>query len=51
MRWIAERAATLGVKVAFESWNFAPKNNEWEATYEIVKAVVCARAPPEWQQL
>jgi hypothetical protein len=40
MKWIAEKAAILGIKVAFESWNFSPKNNEWEATYEVVKAVV-----------
>ncbi|OWZ79092.1 hypothetical protein C366_02600 [Cryptococcus neoformans Tu401-1] len=36
--WIADQAATRGVKVAYESWNFAPRNNQWEATWAIVQA-------------
>ncbi|RSH87061.1 hypothetical protein EHS25_003550 [Saitozyma podzolica] len=39
MRWLAQRGEHHGVKIAFESWNFAPRNNEWEATWEIVQAV------------
>lgn len=42
MRWLAQRGEHHGVKIAFESWNFAPRNNEWEATWEIVQAVVSA---------
>ncbi|WWC61262.1 uncharacterized protein I303_103843 [Kwoniella dejecticola CBS 10117] len=38
LRWIAERAAERGIKIAYESWNFAPKNNQWEATWDVVKA-------------
>lgn len=45
--WIADQAAARGVKVAYESWNFAPKNNQWEATWAIVQAAVSLVYPTD----
>jgi sugar phosphate isomerase/epimerase len=38
--YIADEAAKHNVKIAYESWNFAPRMSQWEGTWNVVKAAV-----------